>query len=80
MASSITQSIDRSISYYMVDEGIGVGEMAERMGMSTNSLRWKRQGKQDWKWSEVLHLSELTGKSIDALCGKEESHGAVANQ
>lgn len=67
MAHSETQSIDRAIGHYMVDEGIGVGEMAARLGMTANSLRWKRSGKHDWKWSEVLKLSELTGRSIDDL-------------
>lgn len=76
--NSITaaQSIDREIGHYMVNEGIGVGEMASRLNMHPNSLRSKRKGTQDWKWSEVLTLSRLTGKSVDALIGwKEEEVG-----
>lgn len=72
MASSETEAIDRAIGYYMVDEHIGVGDMAARLGMTANTLRWKRQGKQDWKWSEVLRLSQLIGKSIDEIIGRED--------
>lgn len=71
MASSVTESIDKEIGYYMVDEGIGVGQMAERLGMTANSLRAKRRGEQDWKWKEVLMLSKMTGKGIDELIGRK---------
>ena len=65
------ESIDRNIRHYMADEDITAGEMASRLGMSDTTLRWKRKGEQDWKWKEVLKLSELTGLTVGKLIGEE---------
>ena len=67
----IVMSIDCAISDYLKTEGITREAMAERMHMSSNSLRWKREGKYDWSWSEILKLSELMGCSIDDLTNYE---------
>lgn len=71
----ITQSIDRAIGYYMTDNKLTREQMAELIGISTNTLRWKREGKNEWLLSEILKLSEITGKSPDELTGFN-----VANQ
>ncbi len=60
-------SIDKTISYYMVDNKLTREQMAAKMGMSVNTLRWKREGKNEWLLSEVILLSEITGKSPDEL-------------
>lgn len=65
----ITQSIDRAIGYYMTDNKLTREQMAELIGISTNTLRWKREGKNEWLLSEILKLSEITGKSPDELTG-----------
>lgn len=65
----ITQSIDRAIGYYMADNKLTREQMAELIGISTNTLRWKREGKNEWLLSEILKLSEITGKSPDDLTG-----------
>lgn len=65
----ITQSIDRAIGYYMADNKLTREQMAELIGISTNTLRWKREGKNEWLLSEILKLSEITGKSPDELTG-----------
>ena len=70
-----TKSIDKRIERFMADQKIGVGEMANLLGMTTNSLRWKRTGKQDWKWSEVLRMSDLMGMSVDELIHWKEADG-----
>ena len=69
MEQLITQSIDRAIAYYMVDNGLSQKEMASLLGMTANTLRQKRSGKSDWYWSEVLNLSRIVGKSLDELAG-----------
>lgn len=66
---SARKAIDMAIGYFMVERGITRGRMAELMGMSRNTLRWKREGKYDWTWSEILRLSELTGKTPNELAG-----------
>ena len=63
------KSIDLSIGYFMVEKKINNGQMANLLGMSANTLRWKREGKTDWSWSEILLLSEILGKSPDVLSG-----------
>ena len=63
------KSIDLAIGYFMVEQKINRGQMAEMLGMSANSLRWKREGKYDWTWSEILRLSDITGKSPNELAG-----------
>lgn len=65
----ITQSIDRAIGYYMTDNKLTREQMAELIGISPNTLRWKREGKNEWLLSEILKLSEITGKSPDELTG-----------
>lgn len=71
-AVKAAESIDQHISKFMTEQKLGVGEMAGLLGMTPNSLRWKRQGKQDWKWSEVLKLADLFGMSVDQLIGRKE--------
>lgn len=68
----VTISIDRAISYYMADNKLTREQMSELMGMSTNTLRWKREGKNEWTLSEILKLSEIVGKSPDELTGFRE--------
>lgn len=63
------KTIDLHISDYMRQENMTVQQMADELSMTANSLRWKRSGKQDWKWSEILKLAELTGKTPDELSG-----------
>lgn len=62
-------SIDLAIGYFMAEQKINREQMAQLMGMSTNTLRWKREGKNDWTLSEVLHLADITGKSPSELTG-----------
>lgn len=66
---NVITTIDRVISYYMADNKLTREQMADLMDMSTNTLRWKREGKNEWCLSEVIKLAELTGKSIDELTG-----------
>lgn len=63
------KSIDLAIGYFMVEQKITREQMAKLLGMSANSLRWKREGKKDWTWSEILRLSDITGKSPNELAG-----------
>jgi len=65
-------SIDRAIGYYMADNKLTREQMSELMGMSTNTLRWKREGKNEWTLSEILKLSEIIGKSPDELTSFKE--------
>lgn len=69
MEEKAIKAIDLAIGYFMVEQKINREQMAALLGMSTNTLRWKREGKKDWSWSEILRLSDITGKSPDELAG-----------
>lgn len=62
-------AIDLAIGYFMAEQKINREQMAQLMDMSTNTLRWKREGKSDWTLSELLHLADITGKSPSELTG-----------
>lgn len=64
-----TSTISEAVSSYESMHQITHGQMAELLGMSANTLRWKCSGAKDWKWSEILHLSELLGVTPDELAG-----------
>lgn len=66
-----TASIDRAISYYITDKKINYDQLAEYLGISSQALYNKRNGKNEWLLSELVKLSELMGKTIDELTGFE---------
>lgn len=61
------ESIDRAIESFLKENGMTQQEFADRLGTNTNSLRWKRHGKNDWKFSEVLKVAEIIGVDADDL-------------
>lgn len=65
-------NIDAEIAAYLRREGMTQAKLAERMGMSENTLSWKRRGSMGREFSlgEVVTIAELTGKSIDYLAGR----------
>ena len=71
MKEKSVESIDLAIAYFMAEQKINREQMADLMGMAPNTLRWKREGKTDWSLSELLHLSDITGKSPNELAGIE---------
>ena len=70
MADSV-QAIDMAISHFMVDQKINREQMAKLMNMAPNTLRWKREGKTDWSWSEILHICDLLGTTPNELTGRK---------
>lgn len=68
MDKDVGQCIDREIGHFMVDNNLTQREMADMLDMSRNTLRSKRM-LGTWQWSEVLKISEITGKPLDVLAG-----------
>ncbi len=64
---SVIRAIDAAIADYMSAENITQLQMAEKLNISPNTLRWKRAGKHDWSWSEILRISDMTGMSPNEL-------------
>ena len=66
-------ALDEAIAAYLRREGKTQGQLAKELGMSENTLSWKRRGyrdgrPQDFTVGEVIRLREIIGaESIDAL-------------
>lgn len=73
MVQQATKSISAAIAAYMDEHGLTREQMAKELGMSANTLRWKREGKTDWTWSEILRLSSLLDISPDELAGIQKT-------
>ena len=67
------KTIDRHISEYMEREGVSVQEMADALGITTNTFRWRRSGRYEWRLDEIKKLSEMTGLSLNELTGYDKS-------
>lgn len=63
--------IDEAIAAYLHRSGKTQAELAEELGMSENTLSWKRRGVREFKVSEVVKISEITGFSLDEMLPKE---------
>lgn len=62
-------NINKAIAVYMIDKEISKEQMAELLEINVNTLRMKRNGVTEWKWSEIVKLSNLLNTSIDDLAG-----------
>lgn len=62
-------TIDEAVAAYLRRTGKTQAELAEEIGMSENSLSWKRRGIREFKLSEVARLADICGFSLDdVLC------------
>lgn len=69
MNEAATIAVDSAISQFISEQKITREKMAKLLGISANTLRWKREGRYDWSWSEILRLCDLLGKSPNELAG-----------
>lgn len=63
--------IDEAIAAYLRRSGKAQAELAKELGMSENTLSWKRRGIREFKFSEVVKVTEITGFSIDEMSPRE---------
>ena len=64
-------SINASIDDLLKQTGKSKTELANDLGITTQALRNKRSGRSPWKWSEVMKLSKMAGKTVDDFVGVE---------
>jgi len=57
--------VDKEIAAYLRINGLTQADLAEKLGMSENSLSWKRRGIREFKSSEITALANLIGFSLD---------------
>ena len=63
--------IDEAITVYLRRTGKTQAEFAKELGMSENTLSWKRRGIREFKLSEVIQIADITGCSLDEMVPKE---------
>lgn len=51
----------------LVLDGMTKAAVAERLGITGDTLTNKTKGITDWKWGEVLTICELAGVRLDEL-------------
>lgn len=66
------ESMYNNIRAEMARLGKTQGDIAELLGVSTNTLRWKLNGERPFMLDEVLKLAELFNCSLDYLAEKTE--------
>lgn len=66
---AIIETIDRNITAFIEKRGSSMTWLASQLGITTASLLNKRNGRTDWKWSEILKLCEVLDVTPDALSG-----------
>lgn len=69
MKEQVRKSINKAIYEFLTEQQMTKSQLAELIGFTTASLRNKMNGTRDWTWTEILKLSEITGKTLDALAG-----------
>lgn len=57
----------KNIRAEMARNGMGIGSLAEYLGLSTNSTSWKLQGKREFTLTELCKLADKFNVSIDYL-------------
>ena len=69
------RTIDEAVAAYLRRTGKTQAELAEEIGMSENTLSWKRRGIREFKLSEVARLADICRFSLDDVL--EEARGEV---
>lgn len=60
-------TLDDAITLYLRRENTTQEALASRLGMSTNSLSWKRRGIREFTLSEAAKLADIIGISLDTV-------------
>lgn len=66
------EPINEKVGAWLLIPGNTQDALAERIGISRQSLAKRLQGSAEWKWQEVLALSDVLGVSLADLEGKED--------
>ncbi|MDR0514657.1 MAG: helix-turn-helix domain-containing protein [Coriobacteriaceae bacterium] len=64
--------IDREIAGHLREKSMTQAALASLLGMSENTLCWKRRGTSEWRMSEVVELADMIGFSLDEAIGRKE--------
>lgn len=66
------ERLDEAIAAYLRRKGITQAAFAESIGMSENTLSWKRRGIREFSLSEAVKVCDIVGITLDEACGRCE--------
>lgn len=59
------EALDEAVTLYMKRNGLTQEQMAEKMGMASNTFSWKRRGIREFSLGEASRLADIVGVSLD---------------
>lgn len=65
----MTDRINEKLGAWLLQPGNDRDTLAERIGITLPTLRERLTGRNQWKWSEVIKVAEITDCSLDELAG-----------
>lgn len=63
----MTDRINEKLGAWLLQPGNDRDKLAELIGITRPTLGQRLAGRSQWKWSEVVRVSEITGCSLDEL-------------
>lgn len=63
----MTQRINEKLGAWLIVNNESRENLAQRIGISKPTLNKRISGESEWKWSEVIAISQLTGTPLDEL-------------
>ena len=72
------EALDDAIAAYLNKTGKTKAEFADELGMSANSLRWKRNGEngKEWSLSEAALVCDVIGSDLaDVMAEQRDKYG-----
>lgn len=61
------QRINEKLGGWLLGNNESRASLAEKIGISTQTLNKRISGESEWKWNEVVAISKLIGVSLDEL-------------
>lgn len=65
----MTQIINEKLGAWLLTPGNTRDILAEKIGITRQTLDKRLVGASGWKWQEVIAVSQLTGASLNELAG-----------
>lgn len=63
----MTQRINEKLGAWLIVNNESRENLAQRIGISKPTLNKRISGESEWKWQEVIAISQLTGTPLDEL-------------
>lgn len=68
----MTDRINEKLGAWLLQPGNDRDKLAEQIGITLPTLRERLAGRNQWKWSEVIRVAEITGCTLDELAGRKD--------